>query len=204
MTNDQIDSILEGGDFALEVVPDPRARIAIAWTLGHEGRKLNDPVAGPTDYGISLRYLQSLTDADGDGWLDGDLNRDGDVDALDILALDPDRAARIYFEQWWERYDYGLLQLALGKKVFDTAVNTGPGRAHRLLQLAVRGAGGPILKVDGLIGPKTLAAVAVIDAYHLVGCYCSEQAGFYRTLAKLHPGAYAVNLGGWLNRAYDR
>lgn len=181
------------------------------WQSGGFTDDPNDP-GGPTKWGVSLRWLRTLGDDDGDGWLDGDLDRDGDVDVNDIRALDREDAAGFYGQQWWDRYGYDrIAEQKLATKVLDLAINMGAGRAHRLLQQAVRGANNTELKVDGIIGPRTLAAANDIHVPVIIAAYRGEAAGYYRELVavrnvELRHGEEkpprAQYLAGWLNRAY--
>lgn len=72
----------------------------------------------------------------------------------------------------------------------------GHGAAHRCLQRAVRGAGLPAVKVDGVLGPATMAAVNRADPAALLASLRSEAACYYRSLNKPR------FLAGWENRAY--
>jgi lysozyme family protein len=177
-------------------------RIAVETVFRHEGGFTIDS-GGPTQYGISLKFLQGLGDANGDGWLDGDLDRDGDVDSRDIRKLTREQASDIYLTQWWARYRYDLItDLQVATKVLDFAVNMGAGRAHQLLQRSTRGLG-IILVEDGIIGPITLGAINSVNPRELVLCYQCIVDGFYRSLAEKNPKKYHGYLKGWLNRCYD-
>lgn len=73
--------------------------------------------------------------------------------ALDIEALTRDDAVELYRRDYWLAAKCDRLPQQVGILVFDCAVNQGVGAASRLLQKAAR------VKVDGDIGPATLAAV---------------------------------------------
>jgi len=183
---------------------DPLFESALRTVLAHEGgytNDANDP-GGPTNFGVSLRFALTVGDADGDGRPDLDLDRDGDVDADDIRRMTREEAARVYRSQWWDRYGYGRLTLPIATKVFDLAVNAGSVQAHKILQRAVRAVGGPILVDDGVLGPKTLAAVGDAPANYVLVAARSEAAGFYRGLVQVKP-SLSKFLVGWLNRAYS-
>lgn len=72
---------------------------------------------------------------------------------LDIAAVTLEQARQIYRTRYWAPVGCDMLPEALRYPVFDLAVNSGPGRAARLLQRSV-GA-----EEDGSIGPKTLMSI---------------------------------------------
>ncbi len=71
---------------------------------------------------------------------------------LSIRDLSIDDAKTIYRRDYWDRVRGDELPAALALLVFDAAVNSGPGRAVRWLQMALR------VVVDGMVGPVTIAA----------------------------------------------
>ena len=159
----------------------------------------NDP-GGATNLGWSLRSLKKVGDEDEDGWRDGDLDHDGDVDIDDILAMTRADASTLYRGQWWDRYRYDLLRAqVIANKVLDLSVNTGAGRAHRILQEAL-GRSRRRVKVDGQLGPITLKAVNSVDAHQMLADLRLEALTFYRQLVSPKP-AMTVFLRGWERRA---
>lgn len=185
---------------------DPVAAWAIARTLPLEGGLVDNPhdPGGITAWGVSLRYALQAVAARPDELADFDIDHDGHVDRRDIAGLTPDLAADIYFDDWWKPGWYGRLAPALvAWKCFDVAVNTGPGRAARLLQQAL-GDLGRQLVVDGQVGAGTIAAVAAEAARDqggaLVAALRAEQATFYRGLVMQKPDLGRF-LPGWLTRA---
>jgi len=102
--------------------------------IGHEGGYVwdkNDP-GGETKYGISKRAYPNE----------------------DIKNLTLDRAKFLYKRDYWDAVDAESMPGAARLMVFDCAVNTGVGMAKKLLQRAVG------TKDDGIIGPKTRAAIS--------------------------------------------
>lgn len=167
---------------------------AVAIVLKHEGGFVNrasDP-GGATNFGVSLRWLQSI------GTLEGDFDGDGDVDAQDIAMMSVADAKAIYKKHWWDSYGYEALPEASGTKVFDCAVNMGAHRAHLLAQRACIVLGKPIT-ADGKLGPKTRAAIVACGDGFLPRMRI-EMANFYRDLARRKPTMQEY-LKGWLRRA---
>jgi lysozyme family protein len=71
---------------------------------------------------------------------------------VDIAGLSLEDARAIYRRDYWDRVHGDNLPPALALLAFDAAVNSGPDRAVRWLQSALK------VGVDGVIGPLTLAA----------------------------------------------
>lgn len=76
---------------------------------------------------------------------------------------------------------------------YDYAVNSGVGRASKVLQ-RLCGA-----TVDGKVGPKTIAAANAKDPEALAHAICMERKAFYEHLATSKP-KLRVFLKGWLRR----
>lgn len=106
--------------------------------LGHEGGYVNDPrdSGGATNYGVTQAVARSY------GY-QGDM-RD--------FTLEQSKA--IYRKSYWDAVRADELPESVRFDVFDGAVNSGVMQSVRWLQRAV-GA-----EDDGVLGPKTIAAVA--------------------------------------------
>lgn len=166
----------------------PRFERSCKLTLAHEGGYVDHPrdPGGATNLGISLRYARtrgSLFDLDGDG----------DVDADDIRRVTEATAAPAYYADFWKPARCDDLPAGLDHAVFDCSVNSGAGRAVRLLQHTVGAA------PDGAFGPKTAAAVA--EAVRLNGVpaiarlYCDYRLSYLMSLA-----TWPTFGDGWRNR----
>ena len=149
----------------------------------------NDP-GGVTMYGVSLMFLKEL-----DLW-EGDIDGDGDIDRDDVLAVTKDTARDIFKRHFWDRPRAGEMPPLVAVCFYDFAVNAGVPRAARMLQVLVN------VKDDGVIGPKTLAAVAAYKQRELVSAMLFKRDGWYRNLAAQKPKS-AVFLRVWLNRTSD-
>ncbi len=174
--------------------------LAIPIILQHEGHFSNDPhdCGGATNFGISLRWLQSIGDLDKDNNLVGDLNHDEKVDINDIKMLTREDAINLYRTYWWDKYHYEkIVDQQLANKVFDLSVNMGAMAAHRCTQRAIRAVTGKHLVEDGDLGNITLDAINCAAPILLLVAIRCEAAGFYRALNKPR------YIEGWLNRAYS-
>lgn len=155
---------------------------AIKTVLAHEGGYVNDP----SDHGGATNYGVTQATARAHGYL-------GDMRALP-LAL----AISIYAASYWNAA-YDAFPSAIATKVFDTAVNGGPVRAHKLLQEALNTQGNRLL-VDGVLGLKTCSAVLAADPTALLTAYREAQKQFYLGLIANDP-SQAKFRNGWLSRA---
>lgn len=77
---------------------------------------------------------------------------------------------------------------------YDFAINAGPRQAIKTLQRAIGG-----INIDGIIGPKTLAALNLSNDYFLASDYNEQRRLFYQNLVKKKP-QLTVFLRGWLYR----
>ena len=110
--------------------------------LHHEGGYVNDPKdpGGETNFGVAKRSHPDV----------------------DIKNLTKDGAKEIYKEHYWDKNKVESLSEELRHIYFDMCVNQGRGRAVKILQRAANGKGAN-LKVDGGMGPKTIAAMDGVE-----------------------------------------
>ena len=113
----------------------------------------------------------------------------------DIRNLTKERAAEIYWNDYWLRSKANLMPLGVGEVVANIAVNAGLGRASKWLQRDVG-----MQVIDGVIGPKTIAAVNATNPVMLANQLLQDTEVHYRAIAK---GSLAKFLRGWLNRNND-
>ncbi|MEM9011192.1 MAG: holin-associated N-acetylmuramidase [Pseudomonadota bacterium] len=169
-----------------------------------EGGFVNDPddPGGATNYGVTIGTLRSVgLDKDGDG----------DVDIDDIRALTPADAVEIFKRDYYRRPGLDRLPPVLQPTVFDMYVNAG-SRAVMILQELLGRYGHPAA-VDGIIGPKTLAAVDAVTtsagAGNLADAYSIERRNFYYRLGDRRPSLRKFarrrdgGKGGWIHRAEE-
>ncbi len=98
------------------------------------------------------------------------------VDVQAIKDLTPEDVAPLYREKYWHKVRGDDLPAGIDYCVFDTAINSGPGRAAKFLQEAVGAT------PDGIIGLRTLAAVREADPRQVIDTYCAARLAFLQEL----------------------
>lgn len=154
---------------------------AIDRVLGFEDGYVNDPVdpGGETNFGISKRQYPDLN----------------------IRNLTRREAVEIYFRDYWTPYNLAALPPAIGGKIFDLGVNMGSVTAIKLLQRAAgAGAPGSAFRVDGKIGPMTIAAVATSPEDKLLERIRVLAMKRYEAIIRSHPAMERFRRG-WMRRA---
>lgn len=165
--------------------------------LKYEGKFSDIPEdkGGPTNLGITLKTLQQFYKE----YNYGDLDKDGDVDIEDIRQLDtPEEAAPIYKKFFWDKMKLDSFPGGVDFLTFDFGVNSGPKNANIILQKALNKCGAK-LKVDGIVGGKTMEAISLIDSDFLCREMLCERDIFYRKIVVINPNQEKF-LKGWLNR----
>jgi len=153
----------------------------LEFTLAEEGGYFDNPADArlATNHGITLARLRRFV-------RDPGLGRDDvrDVPCVTVRAL--------YLTDFWNRTRCDGLPPGIDLMVFDHAVNAGPDRASRALQLAC---GYKRTEIDGAVGPDTLNRVALTDTLTLLDALTAMQRTSYRQMA-----AYGLFGDGWLAR----
>jgi lysozyme family protein len=98
------------------------------------------------------------------------------VEEKAMRALTPADVAPLYKRKYWDKVQGDELPNGVDYVVFDCAINSGPGRAAKMLQACVG------VEPDGGIGPKTLAAVRAADPQQLVKDYAKRRLSFMMDL----------------------
>lgn len=118
---------------------------------------------------------------------------------VDIENLTYSEAAAIYDFEYWREIRGDELPNGFDLAVFDIAVNNGKHTAGLLLQKAL---GGKYLgRLDGIIGPKTVAACNKADRENLLRLLELREE-HYRQIVYHNPPKKKF-LKGWLNRNND-
>lgn len=137
---------------------------ALDAVLHHEGGFVNHPKdpGGMTNLGCTKRVWEE--------WVGHP------VDEKAMRALTPEDVAPLYKKKYWDAVRGDDLPDGVDYIVFDTAINSGPGRAIKFLQGCVG------TDMDGALGPKTMAAVRVADPKQLVEDYAKRRLSFLQDL----------------------
>lgn len=150
---------------------------ALARVLQFEGGFVNHPLdpGGATNLGVTRATLARA--------------RARPVTVDHVRALTRSEAASIYRRFYWNAVRADDLPGGLDLAVFDLAVNAGPARAARLLQKALG------LPLDGVIGPKTLAAARAANPAEAIAALTRARLGFLHRLS-----TWRVFGRGWSRR----
>jgi len=152
--------------------------------LKHEGGYVNDPLdsGGRTNLGVTQRVWEE--------WVGHP------VSEADIKALTPEKVAPMYKMKYWNPSYCEKLPKGLDYVVFDFAVNAGTGRSVKTLQSAIG------VLADGVIGPRTMAAINDANPKELINKFSDARADFYQGIVARKPDQ-ARFIKGWLNRVED-
>jgi lysozyme family protein len=132
--------------------------------LEHEGGFVDHPAdpGGATNLGVTKDTWER--------WVGHGVSVDA-IKALTVADVTP-----VYRDKYWARAKCGELPVGLDYCVFDTAVNSGPGRAVKFLQEVVGAT------PDGAIGPLTLRAVHAMNPREVIDGYCDKRLAFLQEL----------------------
>ena len=137
---------------------------SLAHVLKHEGGYVDHPKdpGGATNLGCTKKVWEE--------WIGHEVTKD-DIKALTIADVSP-----LYKARYWDKCRCDDLPRGVDFAVFDLAINSGVGRASKLLQRAVG------VAADGAIGPATLAAVADANPRELATKICELRLAFLQVL----------------------
>jgi len=152
----------------------------LALVLKNEGGYVNNPKdpGGMTNLGVTRRVWEAYVGHP--------------VDESVMRALGPADVAPLYKFEYWDKVHGDDLPEGVDYAVFDFAVNSGVGRAAKVLQRAVG------VNADGSIGPATLAAVKVANPRDLATTICEDRLAFLQSLP-----TYDTFGKGWSRRVSE-
>lgn len=151
---------------------------SLAFVLRWEGGWSNDSrdPGGATNRGVTQKTYDSYLALNGQH-------------SHTVRDITDKEVSDIYSVHYWAKAHCNQLPPDLAPCVFNCAVNSGVDRAIKLLQRTLQ------VTEDGIVGPKTLAAVKP----GLAARYCDVHEQFYRNLVASKP-SLSVFMTGWLNR----
>jgi len=154
---------------------------SLEFTLAEEGGYSDNPADArfATNHGITLVRLRRFL-------RDPGLRRD------DLKHIPCATVRALYLADFWNRTRCDALPAGIDLMVFDHAVNAGPDRAGRALQLAV---GYKRSEIDGAVNPENLEAAEMTDTLTLLDALTAMQRTGYRQMA-----AFGLFGDGWLTR----
>ena len=153
---------------------------ALRRLLVHEGGYTNHPSdpGGPTNFGITIVDYRKYV-------------KPG-ATAADVRAMRLDEAKTIYRSKYWNALRCDELPAGLDYAAFDYGVNSGTGRAAKVLQRVVGFAD------DGRITDALVAAIRKRDVADLVRRLCDERLAFLKRLK-----TWPVFGAGWGRRVAE-
>ncbi len=155
--------------------------LSLQKVLAHEGGYVNHPAdpGGRTNLGVTQRVWEQ--------WV-GHPVTEKEMRALTVAQVSP-----LYKKRYWDAIHGDRLPAGLDYCLFDTAINSGVGRASKFIQEMVG------VAADGVIGNKTLLAIGQFkDVKMLVDEYCDKRLTFLQKLK-----TWPVFGRGWGKRVAD-
>jgi len=153
---------------------------AMVALMKHEGGFVNHPrdPGGMTMLGVTQRVWEE--------WVGHP------VGEKEMRALTPAIVAPMYKKKYWDTVAGDRLPSGVDLAVFDFAVNSGPGRAAKMLQRVLG------VTEDGAIGPQTLAKAVSVDSSQLIADYNAARLAFLQALP-----TWATFGNGWGRRVAE-
>lgn len=147
----------------MDQVSDIKFERCWAFTLDAEKGFFDDPVGGPTMYGVTERVARQH-------------GYQGDMKDLPLSI-----AHEIARKRYYDPYHCELFPAALAMCVFDTAYHG--GKPIKWLQTALN------VKPDGIVGPMTVEAAGAANIPAVVALFCAARIRYLQSLKNFRPNA---------------
>lgn len=162
-------------------------RKLLPFILSWEGGYVNDPIdkGGATNMGVTIATWRKVGyDKDGDG----------DIDVADLKLLSKDDVLnRVLKPHYWDKWKADQIR---SQSVANILVDWVWGSGANGIKIPQKLLG---LTVDGIVGPKTLAAVNSSDSLALFNAIKAEREAFLWRIVERDPTQKRF-IKGWLNR----
>lgn len=161
--------------------------ILAPFILSFEGGYVNHPndKGGATNKGVTLETWR----------VNGrDINGDGTIDEKDLKLITEEEATAIMKKNYWDKMKADdIRSQSIANLIVDWGWGSGPGTAAMKVQRIVGE------KADGVIGPKTIAAINAQNPEDLFKRIHDERKQHFENIVKKDP-TQQVFLKGWLRR----
>lgn len=168
---------------------------SIVVILKHEGGWVNNPVdpGGETNWGISMLMVRR------EGMTPAELGIPNfDPGCMKLMTVDT--AKQIYKKFFWDKPGYDrIIDDVVATKIFDCAVNCGPGRSAKMAQLAANRCGQSLI-TDGKLGPKSIAGINACEPKAFLAAMALEMKAYYDSIVLKNP-KLVVFIRNWTKRA---
>lgn len=157
-------------------------KVLAKFILSFEGGYVNDPAdsGGPTNKGVTLAAWREH------GY---DKNSDGVIDTKDVKLLTVDDATSIMKKQFWDKWKADQIKdQSLANILVDWI--WGSGKWGILKPQRILG-----VTADGVVGPKTLAALNSANSRALFNKIKASRAEFFNQIVKESVAAYEKKIG---------
>ena len=163
---------------------------------------LTDDVAdsgGLTKYGVSWAYLKDMEKSRPS--VLRDILGTSTVTRQTIKNLTQAQAGALFKFSFWDPFQLDDQPLSVCLCAYDMNVNHGSGNAMRIIQRAcnLMTSVFPKLSVDGKFGPKTRAAMRLLNCPNGIGAVANKRQSFYDSIVANRP-SQKVFINGWTRR----
>jgi len=176
-----------------EVTPEPSFEKSIAELFLHEGSRVceNDKGRGVTKYGLSVKSYREagITKINGEKITD-----------QFIRDLTPSEAAGFYYHHRWLKYNLHKMPCGRLSTTMLVCLTSFLLSAWYLQRVINEHRPTDALKVDGIIGPKTIRAVHADNCDRVVRGIKAKVTRYYEELYRKNPERYHDVIDGWRAR----